>query len=400
MTGGVRTWVAEGINQMKEKPFLYYDTEENEYKVFVPGLRKDALGISWTNSSPGVGKSFNINEFYIAKPGDSAAKINAELNRGKNIFYTPGLYECGEPIYIKNENTVVLGTGMPSIFPAQGNREGAMLVSDVSGVVLASFVVEAHYNSKYLLRVGEPGSNKDHSDNPTFVSDVFARVGGFKTTPVNAEVSVDVHSNDVIGDHFWIWLADHGRGIGWNTNTGAFGLIVHGDRVTMHGLFVEHYQKYQTLWLGEKGRVYFYQNELPYPVPAGGADWRSFGGTVSGWAAFKVANHVNEFYAISLGMYSTLRLADVLLENAIEAPHKQGVKLEDMYANNISNASSGILNVINDVGGRAVGVAGSRIAVFENGVGRQWISNSESLQNLNGVSPKDQNYSELISKIY
>jgi hypothetical protein len=38
--------------------------------------------------------------------------------------------------------------------------------------------------------------------------------------------------------------------------------------VTMYGLFVEHYQQYQTIWNGNGGRTYFYQNELPYD-PAG-----------------------------------------------------------------------------------------------------------------------------------
>ena len=35
----------------------------------------------------------------------------------------------------------------------------------------------------------------------------------------------------------------------------------------MYGLFVEHYQQYQTIWNGNGGRTYFYQNEMPYDAP-------------------------------------------------------------------------------------------------------------------------------------
>ena len=57
------------------------------------------------------------------------------------------------------------------------------------------------------------------------------------------------------------------HGVGWTLNTADTGLIVNGDNVTMYGLFVEHYQKYQTIWNGNGGRTIFYQNELPYDPP-------------------------------------------------------------------------------------------------------------------------------------
>ena len=47
-----------------------------------------------------------------------------------------------------------------------------------------------------------------------------------------ATVSIRINSNDVIGDHFWIWRADHGTGVGWTSNTAANGLVVNGNNVT------------------------------------------------------------------------------------------------------------------------------------------------------------------------
>ena len=42
----------------------------------------------------------------------------------------------------------------------------------------------------------------------------------------------------------------------------------------MYGLFVEHYQQYNTIWNGKGGRTYFYQNEMPYDPPSNAA-WGS-----------------------------------------------------------------------------------------------------------------------------
>ena len=39
----------------------------------------------------------------------------------------------------------------------------------------------------------------------------------------------------------------------WNTNLGRNGVVVNGDDVTATGLFVEHFQQYNTVWNGEDG---------------------------------------------------------------------------------------------------------------------------------------------------
>ncbi|WP_446033186.1 hypothetical protein, partial [Salmonella enterica] len=90
----------------------------------------------------------------------------------------------------------------------------------------------------------------------------------------------------------WIWRADHGDRdggrvhVGWDESRATHGLVVNGDHVTCYGLFVEHFQGWQTLWNGEDGRTFFYQNELPYDPPSQRA-WRS--DSPRGWAAYKVA---------------------------------------------------------------------------------------------------------------
>ena len=66
----------------------------------------------------------------------------------------------------------------------------------------------------------------------------------------------------------WAWRGDHGNGVGWTSNTADYGVVVNGDNVTAYGLFVEHYQKYQTVWNGENGTTIFYQSEMPYAEPS------------------------------------------------------------------------------------------------------------------------------------
>ncbi|MEU8382628.1 discoidin domain-containing protein, partial [Streptosporangium sp. NPDC048865] len=61
----------------REKPYLYVDGS-GAYRVFVPALRTNARGVSWANGST-PGSSLPLSQFFVAKPGDSAATINAAL---------------------------------------------------------------------------------------------------------------------------------------------------------------------------------------------------------------------------------------------------------------------------------------------------------------------------------
>ena len=387
------TWIDE-TPIIREKPFLYLDS--GDYKVFVPALRKDAKGVSWKdddgNPTIGEGKSLDIiNDFYVAKPSDSADSINAQLSAGKHLFLTPGFYLLDKPLRVTKADTVILGTGYATLVPGQDNRDGAMLVEDVSGVTVASVMFDAHYKSSYLLRLGNKGANQDHSANPSLLADVFLRVGGLLAEKTHAEVSAQINSNNVIGDHFWIWRADHGRGVGregvgWEKNTAPYGLIVSGNDVTIYGLFVEHYQKYQTLWLGEKGRVYFYQNELPYD-PTNQDVYMSHDGQVKGFAAYKVANSVNEHYAIGLGMYGVFnRQADgiqVFLDNAMEVPNKPGVIIEHACILELGGRG-GINSIINGAGDSVMNASRKTIVDYSNGT-----ANTSSAKKT-GTQPEDE----------
>ncbi|MDT5026274.1 MAG: hypothetical protein QOE61_2700 [Micromonosporaceae bacterium] len=273
---------------VREKPFLYIDAASN-YNVFVPALRTNSQATTWASGAQ-AGSTLPISQFYIVKAGATAASINAALAAGKDLLFTPGVYHLNDTIRVTRANTVVLGLGLATVVPDNGAT--AMTDVDVDGVKVAGILFDAGtVNSAVLMEVGPGGSTTDHSANPTSLHDVFFRVGGAGVG--KATVSLRVNSNNVIGDHKWIWRADHGSGVGWTSNTAANGLIVNGNNVTMYGLFVEHYQQYQTIWNGNGGRTYFYQNEIPYDVP-NQASWMN-GGT-QGYAAYKVGASVTLWY--------------------------------------------------------------------------------------------------------
>lgn len=331
----------------KEKPVLYANAS-GQYSVFVPAVRRNSAGTSWGAGSA-AGTSIPIGEFFIAKPSDTATKINAALAQGKNLIFTPGIYAIDKTLQIKRANTVVLGLGLATLVPQNGVIP--MTVADVPGVDIAGLIFDAGAtNSPLLLQVGSKNTHKGDFSNPTALQDVFFRIGGAGVG--KATVSLEVNSDHVILDDIWAWRADHGSGVGWTLNTADTGVIINGNFVTAYGLFVEHYQKHETLWNGNNGIVIFFQNEMPYDPPSQAA-WSHDG--VKGWAALKVAERVSSFNGYAMGSYSFFNQGiDIYADRAFEVP----TSLAPSSLHNLltifldpGTGKGGILNVVNNTGG-------------------------------------------------
>ncbi len=298
--------------EIREKPYLVYN--HAEFAVHVPLLKKNSTGISWKNG-PEPSEALPLSSFYIVKPGtDNPETINAALNEGKNLLFTPGIYRISNSLKVNHPGTVVMGIGFATLVPTNGNP--VFEISDVDHVSVCGLLIDAGKNSsKTLLQVGEPESTKDHTEQPTFLYDVFFRVGG--PAEGSASSCLTINSNNVYVDHTWLWRADHGNGVGWNRNKGANGLIVNGEHVTIYGLFNEHFQEYQTLWNGNHGRVYFYQSEMPYDPPSVDS-WKH--DRTRGYASYKVSDNVSSHEAWGLGIYCVFFKAPVIADHAIETP--------------------------------------------------------------------------------
>ena len=204
---------------------------------------------------------------------------------------------------MKRADTTVLGLGMARLTAQEGAVP--MTVADVRGVDIAGLSFDAGpVNSPALLRVGSGhhngGKHTGAASDPTALQDVFFRIGGPHVG--KATTSLEVNSDHPMLDDIWAWRADHGvaGSVGWTVNTADTGVVVNGDDVTATGLFVEHFQKYNAIWNGERGRTVFFQNELPYDAP-NQAPWQHDG--VNGYAAYKVADTVKTHQAWGLGSY-------------------------------------------------------------------------------------------------
>jgi hypothetical protein len=333
---------------IREKPYLYTDAD-NHFSVMVPNLETNSSGISWANG-PTPGVPLPISRFYLARPeADNAASINAALDSGLNLILTPGIYFLTNSITVNHPDTIIMGLGFPTLVAPNGNP--ALVIGDVDGVKVSDVIFDAGQQAApSLLEVGTATSDVSHSADPIFLYDICCRVGGqFRGATTNC---VTINVNDVIGDNLWLWRADHGAGARprWTGNPSQSGLVVNDNDVTMYGLFVEHHQKYQTLWNGNGGRVYFYQSEMPYDPPTQSV-WSEAPG-VDGYASYKVSDTVTNHQAYALGIYGVfISTRNVSCFNAIETPTNPNVRVYHMMDVYIAGrGTSEITHIINGTG--------------------------------------------------
>ena len=335
----------------REKPYMFIDAEGN-YQVRVPDVQTNSRGISWADDVT-AGRTVSIEDFYIAQPDSSVADINAALAKGKNLLLTPGLYEIAESIEVENEDTVVLGIGHATLRAMKGATP--LKVAGKSGIVIAGVTIDAgEVKSDILLQVGDKYGSSPNASNPLTLSDVYFRIGGPYIG--KARLALEVNADNVLIDHTWVWRADHGvegftAGVNgdtdrWNINIGNHGAIINGDNVTATGLFVEHFQEYNTIWNGENGTVILYQNELPYDPPTQ-ADWMN--NQALGYPGYKVADDVKNHKLFGGGVYVfNQNNPDIVTENGFLVPDAPGVELTHILTVNLTAGT--INNVINGVG--------------------------------------------------
>ena len=327
--------------QIAQKPTLFFNNDDKQYYVLRPSTTTNNSG---QPSSWNEGGQIPLSKFYITKPTDTATIINNQINNGKHIFLSPGIYTLEDIIVVNKDNTMILGYGMPTLQVVNGP---AIIVKDVDNVVVSAVILSVSDNSKFKLisSLIQWGTNTDI--HPGYMYDIFTRVGGDTLTNVQCDKMVIINSSGVICDNLWLWRADHGvndsKTIGWNINIANNALEVNGNNVIIYGLAAEHTQKNIVNWNGNNGINYFYQSEMAYDIP----DDSDLKDVVS----YNVTGSNHKAYG--LGVYAFFGIKDttlpkIVLNNAFMFPNNATIK--NIYVMNMSKKEGGFEYVYNNKG--------------------------------------------------
>jgi len=122
--GGGPNSTVDATPVIREKPYLVF--ENNKYYIASPKQENNKVGYTanWDNAN-----LIPFEHVYVAKPTDSAATINTKLEEGLSLVLQPGIYHLEEPIKLTYANQVLLGLGLATLIPTNGNA--CIEVSDV-----------------------------------------------------------------------------------------------------------------------------------------------------------------------------------------------------------------------------------------------------------------------------
>lgn len=329
-----------------EKPYLVYNATTNLYAIAVPPVQFNKVGPTTDFAAATL---IDLSQVYVANAAtDDGNSISQKLASGLHLILTPGIYNLSQPIVVANSNTVVLGLGFPTLVSTQG--QPVLIVDGAAvGVRVAGLLLQAGpYNTSTLLQWGSAAQKATGDpNNPGFLYDCFARVGGTNDPSqyqVTADTMVIIAQDHVVIDNSWLWRADHdvSGDVSNSENPNLHGLLVLADDVTTYGLAVEHCLQDLVQWYGQNGMVVFFQSELPYDVTQ-----QNFGDP--GYVAFRIASNVTQFAGYGVGVYSYFRDYPVVVESAIVSPSLPSTA----FVNSLTvflNGQGQISHVINQVG--------------------------------------------------
>ncbi|CAJ1425277.1 unnamed protein product [Effrenium voratum] len=346
-----------------EKPFIIKESER--FKLVVPSVYDHRSGVDFNVLEEEVRDFEGV---FVAQPRDSAATINQKLAEGKDVVFTPGIYQLAETLEMNRSGQVLLGLGFATLVSPPSDTPCVQVGDTAAAARISGLMFEAFYRPlggknpqslgagpEALLRLGNGAASRDatRANCWTFIHDCFARVGG-QEAPFTAKDELDdsrpcgedaltearcrnmvqINQPCVAGDNLWLWRADHwlsDRYLVYNhENFCSTGLHVakQAHHVTMYGLFVEHVLSDMTLWEGEDGTTFFYQSELPYDgMDEATASSKSVAPFKS--CGYRVGEDVQRHLAVGVGVYAYFRDHDVTVPAGIQAPDRDGVKFQN-----------------------------------------------------------------------
>lgn len=280
--------VIDNTEVIAQKPYIYFDNDDNNYRLAVPSEKENCSGVTDYND---LNASYILSgdNVIIIKNDDDFKKINKEFNKKdtKIIIITPNVYNLENSINIEG-NFIILGIGMPTIRAPQ--KEPAIVARKIKGGRLAGILIEASLGVKdCLVNWGDITDNDTNASN-SYIHDLYCRVGG-NLNASNCCVRVTdsmlkISKSHTIIDNAWLWVADHGNDmpasskcssdltdsdILWETiwYNAYCPTCLHvtnsASKVTAYCLQAEHSTGGNIVnWYGDNGSIYMFQSEFPY----------------------------------------------------------------------------------------------------------------------------------------
>ena len=354
-----------------EKPYIAMKEDGVQYELRIPKASRRNIAPCWDSSNEEV---HDFSRVFVANADDDdvGIKIQAALDNGKHVVFTPGIFKLDKTIHVRKDNLVLLGIGFATLLSPSNGSPCIAVSPSISGVRIAGIMLEVSEQSETsvesssLLEWGAPKAKyNEKCENPSGLFDIFCRVGGNtegdrKKYHVNCIMRI--HADNVIGDNLWLWRADHAKlmegelpnfepiPMYHQTEEDEYGvkhgIHVTGNDVTIYGLAVEHTNEHQTVWSGNRGHVYFYQCELPYDVRHG-----SFG--EKGYVGYLIDKDVEHHKVVAPGIYSNFRNEEVVVETAIRHPGRDTIFCTNPFTVHLDN-NGYIKSIVNGIGEPAV----------------------------------------------
>ena len=300
-----------------------------------------------------AGAHLPISDFFVAK----AVGLRAGDQQPARPGQTPAAHARGLRHRPHHQDQAPTrwssGSGIATLTAVNGATP--LEIADVPGVIVAGVTVDAGPDeSPVLLRVGSRhGRSQGLGAEP---DDAVRRVLP-RRRPARRQRrhrASSVNSDHVLIDHTWVWRADHGvEGLTdterWNTNIGRNGVVVNGDHVTANGLFVEHFQEYNTVERRRRHHDPVPERTALRPADPGRLDERRRRRV----AGYKVDDGVRTHTLHGGGVYVFNRNnPSIHTENGFaEVPDRPGVRLHHIMTVNLGAGT--VDHVVNGIGDAA-----------------------------------------------
>ena len=168
-------------------------------------------------TAPTAGRDLPLSAFHVATPGRVGQAMRpTQLDRGKNLLLTPGVYDVDRSLVeSRRDDTVVLGLGQATLTAVGGATPVVVRRPGRGRRPRRRHRRRRHRElSRDLMHIGrrQPGGDAEPRTRhrPARPSTTSTSASAVRTSASADVVAARSTADDVLIDHAWVWRADHG----------------------------------------------------------------------------------------------------------------------------------------------------------------------------------------------